>query len=350
MNISLRSFLKQNHPVALITAIKMCTAGLLGFLLIYFLHLPESVWCLITIAAVLQTGLNQTLAKSFMRAIGTILGAVIGYWIALYTNTSPGFIVLLLIFIMIFCTSCIALQPTIYSYAGIVTGMTITIIIFFGLAHEDILTVAVDRTIEVLLGILILAVLNIVLFFIVKKFFPRGISKSVISWQLPKCKMEKQYVFSALKVASACVLTFLIWFIFKQPQGYWATITCLLIMEENQKETLKKGLFRFLSHLIAAVIGLGFTAAFLHAPYAWRLLPLLLTFFVCGFLIGTKNQYASMGNTLGIAIAIMLFSSPGTQETFQIIFARFYNVVIGVSVAFLMLFSFTSVKPSSHKN
>jgi len=40
---------------------------------------------------------------------------------------------------------------------------------------------------------------------------------------------------------------------------------------------------------------------------------------------------------MGIAIAIMLLSNSGSHETINIIFERFYNVVIGISVAFIML-------------
>jgi uncharacterized membrane protein YccC len=329
-------YIRQNHPVALITAIKMCAAGLFGFLITNYFHFPESVWCLVTIAAVTQTGLDQTVIKSLMRAIGTIIGAVLGYWIAVIAKADP-IIIITLIFATIFITSYIAVQPTVYSYCGIITGMTIAIVVFFNLNNENYFNVAVDRTYEVLLGVAILCVLNLLLYFFVKRYIPRGISKANISWTLPQFKMTGQYAIPALKVAFACVLTFLIWYYFKQPQGYWATISCLLIMEENQRATLKKGGFRFLAHFIATLVGLLCVLVLLHAPYAWRLLPLLITFFACGFLIGTKSEYAGMGNTLGIAIAIMLLSSPNAHETIQIIFERFYNVMIGITVAFLML-------------
>jgi len=109
-------------------------------------------------------------------------------------------------------------------------------------------------------------------------------------------------------------------------------------MEENQHGTFKKGFFRFFSHLVATILGLICVLALLHLPYTWRLIPLLITFFACGFLIGSENQYASMGNTLGIAVAIMLLTTPDAHDTLHIIFARFYNVMIGVVVAFSVLF------------
>lgn len=336
MREKIKISLQQNHPIALITAFKMSVAGIIGFMLVNHFHLPESVWCLVTIAAVLQAGLDQTLTKALMRVIGTLVGAVIGYWIALFTQADP-ILIMVLTFCVIFMTSYIAIQPTVYSYAGIVMGMTIAIIVFFGLAHGNVKAVAIDRTLEVLLGVGIVAVINLILFFCVKYFFPQGIVKTPTSWTLPEFKIKKQHVIAASKIASACVLTFLWWGYFKQPQGYWATISCLLIMEENQKVTLRKGLFRFASHFIAALLGFIFALALLHAPYLWRLIPLALTFFICGFLIGTKNKYAGMGNTLGIAIAIMLLASPNITETIHVIFVRFYNVMIGIAVAFLVL-------------
>jgi len=200
MNKKIIVFIRQNYPVALITAIEMLVAGLFGFLIIDFLDLPESVWCVVTIAAVTQAGRDQTLIKSLMRIIGTIIGAFIGYFIALFAKGEP-IIIITLIFATIFISSYIAVQPTIYSYAGIVAGMTITIVVFFSLNNENYFNIAVYRTYEVLLGIAILGTLNLLLYFLVKWFFPSSRSKAIISWSLPQVKIKKQYAIPALKVA-----------------------------------------------------------------------------------------------------------------------------------------------------
>lgn len=326
----------QKNAIALITAFKMTVAGLITFLLIYYFRLPLGVWAVVTVAAVTQAGLSQTLSKSLMRIIGTIIGAITGYTIAVFAHGN-AMIMMMALLTSIWFSSYIALQPTIYSYAGIVAGMTIAIILFFSIAHQNFSEIAVDRSFEVLLGILVLTFLNLCLFCVVKWLYPKGIIKKIIPWKRPKFKMELRYVVPSTKVALACLFTFLIWFFFKMPMGYWATITCLLIMEENHTGSLKKGLFRFISHFIAALLGFLCMLALLHFSYEWRLIPLLFAFFICGFLIGTENQYASMGNTMGIAIAIMLLSAPNSHETMKIIFERFYNVVIGIAVAFIML-------------
>lgn len=336
MKKSQHAITHQKHLTLFFTAFKMLAACLLGFTLILHCHLPESVWCIITIAAVTQAGLDQTLTKSLMRCIGTLVGAVLGCLIV-WVGKNNLAITLPLVFIAIYVTSQIALQPTIYSYAGIVTGMTIAIIVFFNLVHQNIIAMAIDRTIEVLLGIGLLSAINIMLYPTVKYFFNYSISNKSPSWTLPTFSLHSAYTIASLKVSIACIGTFLICYYCKLPQGYWATLTCLLIMEENTKGTIKKGIFRFFAHFIAAGIGLFFVLIFLHLPYSWRIIPLAITFFLCGLLIGTKNQYASMGNTLGIAVAIMLLTTPGTQETIQVILERFYNVVIGIAVAYMML-------------
>jgi uncharacterized membrane protein YccC len=336
MNNLVMPHLKRNQLLGLITAIKMGMACLIGFWAIDYYHLPEGVWCVVTIAAVMQVGLQQTLAKSLMRAIGTIVGAIIGFMIALLAKDNPV-MVTLAVFFIIFLTSTIALQPTIYSYAGIIMGVTIAIIVSFNFSGQNLFSLSVDRTVEVLLGIAIVGITNIFLFLFVKRYFPGLIHKETLSWQLPTLKVQKKYIAASLKVATACILTFLIWQFFKLPQGYWALITCLVIMEENQQGTLKKGFLRFLSHFIAALIGLISVWALTQCAYYWRLLPLLITFIFCGYLIGSNKKYQSMGNTLGVAMAIMLLSNPDGHDTLSIIFARFYNVVIGIGIAYAML-------------
>src|SRR3990167_4274908 len=256
----------KTNATAFITAIKMMLAGLMAFLLTTYFQLPMGVWALVTIAAITQTGLSQTLAKSLMRASGTLIGAVIGYTIAVLAHGDVS-VMMISLLIAVWFSSYIALQPTIYSYAGIITGMTIAIILFFSIAGDNYTPIAVDRTAEVMLGVFTLTILNIFLFFIVKKYYPKAITRKIISWKLPKLKIESRFAIPATKVSLACFITFVIWYCFKQPEGYWATIGFLAVI------------------------------LLLHYPYTYRLIPLLITFFLCGYLIGTENQYAGMGNT-----------------------------------------------------
>lgn len=324
------------NKLALITALKMSLAGLAAFVLIQLFHLPLGVWSLVTIAAIAQAGFSKTLVKAVMRIIGTFLGALAGYLIVVVGHASPLVTFLLLVF-GIWSSSYIALQPSIYSYAGIVAGMTMSIVLFYSLSHEAYMPIIVDRSFEVLLGVVILGLISALLFQCVKLCHWQFEKTAPFSWRAPSFRFGWTYAIPACKVALACLLTFLIWRVFHQAQGYWATITCLLIMEENRQGTVKKGWFRFLSHALAALIALLLLYVLREVAYDWRLLPLMITFAACGYLIGSNNKYAGMGNTLGVAFAIMLFTNAGVHESTQLVFARFFNVVLGVGVAYLFL-------------
>lgn len=326
------------HIVALFTGAKMAIAGLFSFLLVNFFNLPESIWCMVTIAAVTQMGFNQTITKAFMRAIGTLIGSVIGLSIAWFSNSNP-FLIITLIFIIIYLTSLIALQNTVYSYASIICGITVAIIVFFSMENQNFINIARDRTIEVLIGIFILGCTNLALLFFAKHYSPNNITNTNVAWTKPKFALYSQYSIPAFKIGLACVTTFLIWYFFKLPQGYWATITCLLIMEEHHGHTLKKAIFRFFAHIIAAILGFIFIAFLIKAPYFWRLIPLIITFFLSGFLIGLNNKYSNMGNTLAIAVCIMLLTTPHIHQSFEAISIRLMNVILGIIIAYAILFT-----------
>lgn len=324
------------HLLPLITATKMMLAAAVAFLIIDHFHLREGYWSIITIAAITQAGFHKTWMKSIMRVLGTIIGALIGYGLAVLAQGNP-IVVLCLFLCAITVSSFIALQPTVYSYAGIIAGMTISIVMFFSLVTHNIFPVAVDRSIEILLGVGILLCMNLILSLLFPKRDSFSIDCHALREAIPHLKgYLSLYAIPAVTVALACSLTLVIWMVFRQPQGYWATITCLLIMEESLRGTRQKAFLRFLAHVGAAVFGLV-CVLLLRDHYLWRLLPLMIAFFACGYLIGAQHKYASFGNTAGIAIVIMLLASIGLHSGIAVIFERFYNVLLGITIAFFTL-------------
>ncbi len=324
-----------NRNDALITACKMMLACIIAFITYHSLNLPEGYWAVVTIAAVTQVGFVNTLTKGFMRLLGTIIGAGIGYGFALLAQGNIT-IVLLLFFVFITLSSLIAIQPTLFSYSGVVTGLTIVIVLSSSLISGQLFTVAVYRSFEVIFGIIVLVLLNfgIALFFrkadAIWEDFASSLKK--LPSELKKIRCNAPYFKSSLKIALACLATFALWVFVRQPEGFWATVSCLLIMEESISTTAVKASLRFSAHVIAALIG-GICTLIIGPHFAWRLLPLAISFFGFGYLIGTKNKYASLGNTAGIALAVMLLFSPDVTTTFHVVIARFLNVLLGICIA-----------------
>lgn len=327
----------------------MAIAGIIAFMIYYCYRTDMGFWSVVTIAAITQSTNHDTLVKMIMRSAGTLIGAFVGFVGAHIAHQTP-YILMPLILACITATSFISLQKTPYSYGGTVAGMTISIILFFSTVESNINNIVIDRTIEILIGVLILSILNIIIITFEKNLIST-IKHTSITLKQKTPKLKPAYLFPAIKVATACLISFLIWYYFKLPQGYWAALTCLLIMEEESGLTFKKGMMRLGAHLIAVTISLGIAIALSHVNFAWYIIPLFIIFFLCGYLISMESEFSSMGNTIGIATSVMLIANTHLNTTQHLIYARFYNVVLGLIIAFSALsISTNSIKSIFSRN
>lgn len=323
---------------AILTGTKLAVACTVVFVLYVSLNWPYGYWSVVSVAAVARPGLKHTLGKAITRIVGTILGACLGYCIGLFTQGSPTGIVIFF-FIGAFIAGYIAAQDTILTYGGIVFGFTTSIVLASYLLTGNLFDMAVYRSAEVLLGVSVVALLNLS----IRSIFQRD---EQIKTQLPQQfsygfqmlfygENKRRYLKPALQIALAATITFLPWVIWRYPGGFWATISCFLVMEENVHGVQRKSFLRFCSHVVAALLGM--LIVLLVQDHIWYLLiPLVISFFMCGYLMVVHKALSTSYNTIAIALAVMLLADPGLMSTFHIIFARFVNVVAGVAVGILV--------------
>ena len=321
-----------------ITAMKLALAFLIAFVVYYFYPTNTAFWSLVTIAAITQAGFDNTLSKSVMRFLGTIIGATLGYLLALLIH-GHMFWLLLAFFIGVFTTSVVAMQRSNITYAGVVAGITMVIVISSSLLHGQLVGNALFRSLEVTIGIAILLIINLALILVFRpesrnlKYFISDLKNAIPN--LTNFEVNKNRLLAALKIALACTGTFSAWLWWQQPEGFWATITCLLIMEECVHGTQLKAFIRIIAHVIAA--GVGVAWAILLGNHLWTLLiPLLIGGYYCGSLISHKDKYSPLGTTMGIALVIMLLVDPGSLSTLHVAFWRFTNVMFGIVVGVLI--------------
>lgn len=225
-------------------------------------------------------------------------------------------------------------------YAGIVCNITIIMIIATSIDTGNFYQIAVDRTYEVCLGIIVAGIVSTALnqlFVRVNNNSPHLLLNGVkqVGQSIKTLQMRASLLITAFKVVIATAVTFVPWLYFRYPGGFWATISCFFIIEESLRKSQQKGLLRFLAHLIAA--SFGFIATVIIGDHTWLLMiPLTLGFVICGYILAQGKTYSGMGNTVGIALSIMLLADPGTQGSIQIILARFINVVLGIGVGILI--------------
>src|ERR1700722_17591337 len=127
----------------------------------------------------------------------------------------------------------------------------------------------------------------------------------------------------AIKTAVAGVIALYLTNLFHLPQGYWAAITALIVMQSNVGATLNASRTRLAGTAIGAVIGGCFMAMFgMSVPGS--ALAVMIAFFVCDLLHLADSQRLA---TVTVAL-IMLVS----QETSAWVIAvhRFTEVSLGI--------------------
>ncbi len=133
----------------------------------------------------------------------------------------------------------------------------------------------------------------------------------------------------AIKTAVAGVISLYLTNLFHLPQGYWAAITALIVMQSNVGATLNASRTRLAGTAIGAVIGGCFMAMFGMSVPGFAL-AVTIAFFVCDLLHLADSQRLA---TVTVAL-IMLVS----QETSAWVIAvhRFTEVALGILIALLV--------------
>lgn len=334
----------------LTVATVMAISGLVAFFIYTNLNLPQGYWAVITVAAITTPKLSSSLNKMLMRLIGTLLGAIVS---CVILQLSHGSIIAvgLLFFFFVTAISYFTLIPTGFGYAGIVANLTIVLILASGIDGGSILLAARDRTFEIILGILVCVLIVPILYTVMLR------EQNVLStWKknlietfnkFKQIQYNRERLTATLKISLAACLTFFTWLYFRYPGGYWAPISCFFIMEECILKTYRNAQLRFVSHVIAAF--LAGVCSFLFGDHLILLsIPLAVSFFIFGYLLGGKHSFNTMGNTLGVAVATMLLITPGALSGVEMTFARFVNVSLGIGIG-LLIAHYLSITPKDSK-
>jgi uncharacterized membrane protein YccC len=321
----------------LVIASVVISANIAFFLYNYF-HWSEGYWSVVSIAAVATAEMTRSFDRMVARIFGTLFGAFYAYTAVTYLPNHPLLLAVLLGF-GIFLTTIISLQKHVISYAGIVGGLTIVTVFAAGISEYDFYNIATSRTYQVCIGIIISALVSSILY----KIFAQTEAPSRLflfkfreHYQaFKKIKFDKTIYIVTLKVILATLITFLPWLYWRYPGGFWATISCFFIIEESFAHTQKKAFYRFAAHFVTA--GFGLLAALLIGNKIILLcVPLSIGLAVCGYILAQDKPYSGIGNTMGIALCVMLLTDPGVASTTIVILSRFINVLFGVAIGIML--------------
>ena len=151
-----KSIVAGDNPCTVLHAARTAVAATASYLIARSLHSPEAYWATISTMIVMQSTLGAALPISLQRFVGTAIGAVVGAVAVNYFGSSIWMFGLAVFVIGLFCTL-LQVERSAYRYAGI----TLAIVMLVTRATSA-WRIAVDRFLEVSLGILVGLVLSAV--------------------------------------------------------------------------------------------------------------------------------------------------------------------------------------------
>lgn len=137
------------------------------------------------------------------------------------------------------------------------------------------------------------------------------------------------FVKEPVVIAFTAVICLLLAQWFRLPQGYWAVMSSIIVMQSNVQETISASLIRLVGTAIGAVIGGIFLQ--LYGVHVWVFgIAVLIVVLICIFL-NLKQSYRLAAVTVAIIVLVNHTESPWMTA-----FHRFLEVSLGVVVALLI--------------
>lgn len=130
----------------------------------------------------------------------------------------------------------------------------------------------------------------------------------------------------AVKTAVAGLISLLVTNLFHLPQGYWAAISALIVMQSNVGATVSASRTRLAGTAVGAVVGGVFMALFGPGLTGFAL-AVAIAFFVCDALRLAESQRLA---TVTVAIIMLI---PANNSAWIVALHRFAEVALGIVVA-----------------
>jgi len=133
----------------------------------------------------------------------------------------------------------------------------------------------------------------------------------------------------AIKTAVAGIASLYITSFLKLPEGYWAAISALIVMQSSVGATVSASRTRLAGTAVGALVG-GAFVAMLGTAIPWFAIGVALAFFLCSIL-----QLAESQRLATVTVAIIMLSGRATSP-WVLALHRFTEVSIGIVIALVV--------------
>lgn len=113
-----------------------------------------------------------------------------------------------------------------------------------------------------------------------------------------------------------------IWIYKDIPMGFWAVYSAYIVMQNHTGGTLKRGFLRISGHILITIFSTLYAVAFIHGYLLLSIVPVIVGYFILGYLIAGSDNVRYAGISGGAGFGIMLFEHPLDQLTLHVVFMR----------------------------
>jgi uncharacterized membrane protein YgaE (UPF0421/DUF939 family) len=281
-------------------AFRSALAATLSILIAVAIHLDAPFWAGITAFGMLQSDMAATLSRSLDRVLGTVTGAVLGY----FGTASVGDHTVFFVLCTTVVSSALYTQARVqHSYAVLLMGVTFLLVMFGSLSMpESALNLAVYRGLEVTLGAVVASVVDILL----APDSGNGVPGKVLSkpgvFSLP---IDVDQLTVALSGGLAIASVPIVWTSLRLPGLGQTPITAIVIFIAIQRDPQWTAIMRIVGCLIGGAYGL-LSLAIVSDFFALWAGFLFLGLYIAGHVLQRRGEASYMGHQAGVSVILAM--------------------------------------------
>ena len=320
--------------VGAITALACWLAAVLAFAL----HLDDPWWAVISAWIVANPERHALLEKAANRILGTVIGCVAGYWVALWALGRP-----VLQTAAMFVLAAVGVYGrfrSAQSYAWIIGAVGGLSILSTSLETPgEIYHLAWFRTCEVICGVVAATVIELLLY---RQNSPIG-SRTAPTKSTDKAFAPTMDRATALRLATiggvATMLIPILWSRLYLPSLSQIVITSLVVLDRDAASTHFRALLRVLGCLAGGAFGLLTILFGTDSFLTWSVM-LVGGIFLFSLLHHSASRWAYVGTQGGVAFIIALVSGFGPPDSILPAVNRIAGMLCGVGILLCVSFVF----------
>ncbi len=319
--------MKADYRHGIITAISCWVATLAAFAL----DLGNPWWATMTVWVIAHPNPGQIWQKGLHRVGGTIVGCMLGYWLAAATGGRP-LIQCLVLFLAMAVGTYLRFRSD-FEYAWMLGTVSVLLLISVSLdAPETLYQAAHYRAYEIICGVVSAAICPLLLGPLLRLENAR-VPASALSLNLHGDHAEILRL--AMVGGVAVVAIAIIWSLFNLPSLTQSMITAVLVLNRDLTSSRTRAQFRIVGCLVGGAAGL-ICILFVADSFAVWSIILLLGVAIFAKLHLSDHRWAYVGTQGGIAFIMAMVSSNGPPDSVVPVFNRLVGITIGIAVMILV--------------